>query len=1182
MNISLRKTIPLFCLFFVFLCLFLLPNAYADGLEDLVNAVNSGEQAFTVSEDTTIPDGMHLEAWDTEITVQQGKTLTILGGMNTSTLNINGTVTLEDWGFFYADRITLGSAGRLNITCNNFVKTSYDGSQDIIGDNRIHFGSNARNVLLMEISVENRTHFNSALNTLKAIGPERFVGDIRVVNTFTLGSGTIDMNTRPFVLEVVDGKTLTVPSGATLKASVISVYGSTLKVNGTLNANAEIRLEEGGMLKFANNNCFVNNPGAHILLRQPANPDTQITGLDMSRFTRYDRGSEILFVDNSALFAQFKAACQSGDASFDLSNQGVFEIEEDITIPAGMTVDARGTTFSVPAGRHLTLNGTIIMESWNYFGQDEAVLFGTTGRMRITTWSGLAANIWEYWKDHGWTNQVDFDDGAGVILLYGGFENADHLVDLLDHLRSVLGEHVKANVTVDRAPIDARGTTLTIPVNVTLFVRNVLTIDSLNIDQNENGHGSIRVPEGGELHVADWIDLYNNIYDELLHDFDSPSVNRITYDNDAGLALHRGVFSAGMDYDGLARALSDGANYVAGKTDHLWFFAHVPPDEYIEAWDTALTVPEGVELVVEDDANLNTRGLMINGRVRVRDDGFLYAGSITLGDDGRLYLTGNNDVKTYYDNSSSLIGSDRVYFNENSRLLLQKNVTSISEFTSAYRTFKNIGQEHFIGEICVHQNITLSSNVDLNTKPISLELGENTTMTVPAGKTLKANRVNMYDGSKLQVNGTLESNAEIRIGGATLAFAQGSSYVNHPGGYIRVIHTTDLARNVTGLGELDWRELGDGSFAYVDNAGLFQQLKAACTSQTPPETYNLTNSGEIVISENLTIPAGMTVDARGTTFTVPVGNTVTIKGKLILTRWNLNGQNTAIDIPNGGELHIAAWNGLAVNIWQYWEQQGWTTDRVIFDGDAGVYLGAEVRNDQQLANIFNSFAQAQPNEHVQYEIRVAYACTLSDSLTIPGHIRVILYNGLTVPADVVLTTYGTITARSDAVMTINGTLINNNFIEMEHRNTATGAMLRVNGKCGGAGSFGVKDHDDPDGYFSGVELWAYRRQTDNVGNRYFFNREPDLWLPASLRLIDEEAFAGCAFVFPVLMNETEAIGPRAFANCPNLLYIHIPAATTDIDPSAFDGSVGLTIFCYPGSAAEQFAQDNGINYWRAR
>ena len=89
---------------------------------------------------------------------------------------------------------------------------------------------------------------------------------------------------------------------------------------------------------------------------------------------------------------------------------------------------------------------------------------------------------------------------------------------------------------------------------------------------------------------------------------------------------------------------------------------------------------------------------------------------------------------------------------------------------------------------------------------------------------------------------------------------------------------------------------------------------------------------------------------------------------------------------------------------------------------------------------------------------------------------------------------------------------------------------------------------------------------------------PDLVLPSDLTEIEEEAFAGDAFVYPKLSENTISIGRRAFADCPNLVYIYIPEATTSIDPNAFGNLSTLTIFGKTGSTAETFAQTHGFTF----
>ncbi len=60
-------------------------------------------------------------------------------------------------------------------------------------------------------------------------------------------------------------------------------------------------------------------------------------------------------------------------------------------------------------------------------------------------------------------------------------------------------------------------------------------------------------------------------------------------------------------------------------------------------------------------------------------------------------------------------------------------------------------------------------------------------------------------------------------------------------------------------------------------------------------------------------------------------------------------------------------------------------------------------------------------------------------------------------------------------------------------------------------------------------------------------------LPAQLTAIEEEAFAGAAFEAVIIPDGCTFIGSRAFADCPNLIYVRIPASVTSIAEDAFEG-----------------------------
>ena len=85
-------------------------------------------------------------------------------------------------------------------------------------------------------------------------------------------------------------------------------------------------------------------------------------------------------------------------------------------------------------------------------------------------------------------------------------------------------------------------------------------------------------------------------------------------------------------------------------------------------------------------------------------------------------------------------------------------------------------------------------------------------------------------------------------------------------------------------------------------------------------------------------------------------------------------------------------------------------------------------------------------------------------------------------------------------------------------------------------------------------------------------------MPMEITVIDKEAFFGAAFTYVKLSEKTTSIGWHAFADCPNLAYIYIPALTTQIDDEAFGTLQGLTILGKTGTTAETYAQNHNFNF----
>ncbi len=89
---------------------------------------------------------------------------------------------------------------------------------------------------------------------------------------------------------------------------------------------------------------------------------------------------------------------------------------------------------------------------------------------------------------------------------------------------------------------------------------------------------------------------------------------------------------------------------------------------------------------------------------------------------------------------------------------------------------------------------------------------------------------------------------------------------------------------------------------------------------------------------------------------------------------------------------------------------------------------------------------------------------------------------------------------------------------------------------------------------------------------------PAFRLPASLQIIEDEAFEGTALVAVDLPETVEEIGDRAFADIPSLRILKIPDNTKRIGKRIVAGSNNVIITAAPGSYARNWAQENGVPF----
>ena len=84
--------------------------------------------------------------------------------------------------------------------------------------------------------------------------------------------------------------------------------------------------------------------------------------------------------------------------------------------------------------------------------------------------------------------------------------------------------------------------------------------------------------------------------------------------------------------------------------------------------------------------------------------------------------------------------------------------------------------------------------------------------------------------------------------------------------------------------------------------------------------------------------------------------------------------------------------------------------------------------------------------------------------------------------------------------------------------------------------------------------------------------------PEQLTIIEEEAFEGIAAERVDITSNVVRIEARAFADCPALREIHIPATVLEIDSEALAGCQGVKVYGESGSAAERFADAAGFDF----
>ena len=527
------------------------PVKAASAYDGLLEAIELGGD-YTVTEDLVI-DGEN-DAGETAITVASGATLTIAGSLYTrSTLSVDagGSLVIGENGYLKTeDIITVNGTARL--TGNAFVAAGNyigGGSISLNDESQLHMhcgdwlsesaaiesgifqiGGNSRIEAI--IDVPSAESFNSVLGICRSC-PDHIFGRMRVHYPVTVAEDLNLTAPKSVGIEVRgddSNASLTVNEGVTLTAAFVDLNQAVMTVNGTLITTGEVKLQGNaelgitGSIAFADDSCLMNQNG-WIHVKDTLNPDAQITGLTMDRFTIRDEGA----------------------------------------------------------------NGRI-------------------------------------YYDNGIADYSDYDDSSELLQAISQRRN----------YTLTQNTYIAGSETVDASAIS-----ITIPEGLTLTVAGRLTVSDIDIFQNwETGEmGCLKVVGSGELHVTDWIDLANNIWDEWLNDGTS---GRISYENNSGFELHRGVHTSGMDEDGLERAISDAERYLSGEGS-LRFNIHIPDGTAISTTDEVLNLANpSLRLTVEMGGTLdigpNSRLTVANGGSLRNEGNIQVSGTLTVEESGVMLM----------------------------------------------------------------------------------------------------------------------------------------------------------------------------------------------------------------------------------------------------------------------------------------------------------------------------------------------------------------------------------------------------------------------------------------------------------------------------------------------------------------------------------------------------------------
>ena len=352
MSKHIRKILPLLLCLLLMACL--LPAAYADGVEvevstfdDLQSAINSSAASCTFTGQAGGPNqGLTL-------TVPADSTLNIPSAafLCLDDLTVNGTVNVTDDGMLIVNKSLTGS-GEVNVAAGcllNLPAACYDSESHELAS---LIRNSSDNVTLVHTPA-NQAELRSATGKAQDAAGHGFNNVFLFLQNMTISDGEIMFFNQ---ISVQNNATLTISEDAVIVSDeTIMVENGNIRVlnGGRLVGNVELR---PGTADFTVGGYF---GGETIAVTNTDNPDSCVTGLDMSQFGRKEENAYVIFKRISEapeIMALRNAIADPNVSGFTLAGNGPVVLTRDLIVPKGFELTVEGQLV-IASGAQLMMNG---------------------------------------------------------------------------------------------------------------------------------------------------------------------------------------------------------------------------------------------------------------------------------------------------------------------------------------------------------------------------------------------------------------------------------------------------------------------------------------------------------------------------------------------------------------------------------------------------------------------------------------------------------------------------------------------------------------------------------------------------------------------------------------------------------------------------------------------------------